>query len=84
MKVQSKRTGWPHSKSIQKDIGGLNYQMGYACDLVHGRCWMVRVWDYKLLMFGSGFSKNKFTATRMALKELNDDIVRRRALMSIV
>jgi len=66
----SDRTQWPHKKSLKKMIKGVEINFGFAFDLVHGSCYMVRAWDWDKITFGHGFSKNKFTAVRNAIKDL--------------
>lgn len=66
----SYRVDWPHGRSLGKELpGNIEIKLGKAWDLVHGWCWMCRVWNWNDFKCFDGFSKNKFTAVRVAMKE---------------
>ena len=55
---------------LQKDIHGINIELGKSWDLTHGIGWFCSVMS-KAFRLGYGFHKtNKFTAVRLALKDL--------------
>lgn len=66
----SQKCYWPNSKGMKKQIGKYEIQLGYSWDLTHGKGWFARAWlnwdD------GFGFSKNKFTAVRKAINNINN------------
>lgn len=51
-------------------IDGVEVNLGFACDLMHGKCWMCRAWNWDACVCAHGFGKNKFTAVREAIKNL--------------
>lgn len=54
-------------KPIDRMWGDLHITFRKAWDLVHGYGYHVHIVDYKSWRVGYGFSKNKFTAVKMAL-----------------
>ena len=68
----SEQCHWPNKHGLKKDIGVYSLDFGRGCDLVHGRGWFCHAF-YKDLHGGIGFGfdkKNKFTAVRLAIKDL--------------
>lgn len=55
-------------KVITKKIDDITVHLHKGCDMVHGRGWFCQCVfaDYTI---GFGFSKNKFTAVRKAIKK---------------
>lgn len=66
----AKKAHWPNNKGLTKDINGISFYLGIACDLKHGKGWHCQVFDEDFRV-GYGFHKtNKFTAVRSALNVL--------------
>jgi len=65
----SQKTKHGFSHALLKVIGNDHIYLYRGRDLVHGRGWFCHIYNYedgRFLRFG--FSKNKFTAVRNALK----------------
>lgn len=63
----AKLTKYAGSKALFSDANGARVHLYKSFDLVHGRGWFCHIW-YDNYANGFGFSKNRFTAYRNAIK----------------
>jgi len=67
----SEQVDWPNKQGLEKKIGNNTIHLGKSYSLVYGKGWYCRIITPGYRM-GFGFhKKNKFTAYREALNNLN-------------